>query len=743
MKIVEERLGAILDSRAGRTPTPVPSPVVAVRAVVLCWNNTASSTAASTTCSPPSGRGRPRGRRRRQRIHRRLGGPAGRSATPPSRSSRPARNLGYAGGVNRGLADLDDARRRRAGELRRVRGTRLAGAAGGGPRRRRRPRGRVPEDPVASPGRRPTGDQQRRQRPRGRLGAARPRATARPTPASTTTPEDVWGWCGAAVLLRRRYLDDVGRFDERLFMYAEDVDLDWRGAAAGVALPLRADLGRAPRAPGQLRRRAHAAARLPQPPQPPRRGDPPRWVPRRGDRLDPGPRRHRRSAWAPTARPRSCSGDGPTGAVGAASACGVDAGRPPGGRATPRCRRGPPSGAGHRAGDRRAGLRRPPPHRAPARARRRRHRARPPRRRSVDITDGAAVDAGDRRGRSRRRVPPRRLGRRGRLVEAPVEAFRANAEGTLNVLLACRAAGVDRVLSVAQRRRLRRRDRGTSSRSPRTHRSGRPARTPRSKVAADFLGPAGVPRPRARRAPRPRRSTTSARPVRAVRRAGARRAHRRATSATAATRSRSATCPPAATSPTCATSCGPTGCSSSTASPARSTTCARRRHRDPELADHALRMATVTDASSSPTRRCSAPVDIPVLRGDTAELRDGHRLDAGDPHRPDARRPPRGHARARRRRDQAGRARRSAFERLVARASLAAVERGAAGRPADLDQPSSGAPIAGALRASARSLSSSANCSSTSVWRATTSGSRSAFAERVDGARRPARAARS
>lgn len=46
-------------------------------------------------------------------------------------------------------------------------------------------------------------------------------------------PEDVWGWCGAAVLLRRRYLDEVGHFDPRLFMYAEDVDLAWRGARQG------------------------------------------------------------------------------------------------------------------------------------------------------------------------------------------------------------------------------------------------------------------------------------------------------------------------------------------------------------------------------------------------------------------------------------------------------------------------------------------------------------------------------
>lgn len=46
-------------------------------------------------------------------------------------------------------------------------------------------------------------------------------------------PEDVWGWCGGGVLLRRRYLDDVGRFDERLFLYGEDVDLSWRGARRG------------------------------------------------------------------------------------------------------------------------------------------------------------------------------------------------------------------------------------------------------------------------------------------------------------------------------------------------------------------------------------------------------------------------------------------------------------------------------------------------------------------------------
>jgi GT2 family glycosyltransferase len=44
---------------------------------------------------------------------------------------------------------------------------------------------------------------------------------------------DVFAWCGGGVLLRAAYLDDVGLFDERLFMYYEDLELAWRGAARG------------------------------------------------------------------------------------------------------------------------------------------------------------------------------------------------------------------------------------------------------------------------------------------------------------------------------------------------------------------------------------------------------------------------------------------------------------------------------------------------------------------------------
>jgi GT2 family glycosyltransferase len=45
--------------------------------------------------------------------------------------------------------------------------------------------------------------------------------------------EEVFAWCGAATLLSRRYLEDVGIFDGRYFVYYEDTDLSWRGRLAG------------------------------------------------------------------------------------------------------------------------------------------------------------------------------------------------------------------------------------------------------------------------------------------------------------------------------------------------------------------------------------------------------------------------------------------------------------------------------------------------------------------------------
>jgi len=43
----------------------------------------------------------------------------------------------------------------------------------------------------------------------------------------------IFGGCGGAVAYRRTMLDDIGLFDEALFMYLEDVDLNWRAQLAG------------------------------------------------------------------------------------------------------------------------------------------------------------------------------------------------------------------------------------------------------------------------------------------------------------------------------------------------------------------------------------------------------------------------------------------------------------------------------------------------------------------------------
>ena len=45
--------------------------------------------------------------------------------------------------------------------------------------------------------------------------------------------EEVFGGCGAGMLLRRELIEDIGGFDERLFMYYEDLDLAWRARWRG------------------------------------------------------------------------------------------------------------------------------------------------------------------------------------------------------------------------------------------------------------------------------------------------------------------------------------------------------------------------------------------------------------------------------------------------------------------------------------------------------------------------------
>jgi GT2 family glycosyltransferase len=46
-------------------------------------------------------------------------------------------------------------------------------------------------------------------------------------------PAEIFGGCGASLLLKRELLDDVGGFDPTLFMYYEDLDLCWRARLRG------------------------------------------------------------------------------------------------------------------------------------------------------------------------------------------------------------------------------------------------------------------------------------------------------------------------------------------------------------------------------------------------------------------------------------------------------------------------------------------------------------------------------
>jgi GT2 family glycosyltransferase len=59
------------------------------------------------------------------------------------------------------------------------------------------------------------------------------RAYFAPDDGSYDEPADVFAWCGAGVLLRRAYLDDVGLMDDRLFVYYEDFEHAWRGRDRG------------------------------------------------------------------------------------------------------------------------------------------------------------------------------------------------------------------------------------------------------------------------------------------------------------------------------------------------------------------------------------------------------------------------------------------------------------------------------------------------------------------------------
>ena len=65
------------------------------------------------------------------------------------------------------------------------------------------------------------------------VGYGSDRGYLEPDDRAGRAADEVFGWSGCAVLLRREYLEDIGMLDERLFLYYEDFDLAWRGRARG------------------------------------------------------------------------------------------------------------------------------------------------------------------------------------------------------------------------------------------------------------------------------------------------------------------------------------------------------------------------------------------------------------------------------------------------------------------------------------------------------------------------------
>jgi GT2 family glycosyltransferase len=66
-----------------------------------------------------------------------------------------------------------------------------------------------------------------------RLGVAFDRLLGRPLTESESAPVEVFGASAGGALLRRSMLDELGGFDERFFLFLEDVDLAWRARMRG------------------------------------------------------------------------------------------------------------------------------------------------------------------------------------------------------------------------------------------------------------------------------------------------------------------------------------------------------------------------------------------------------------------------------------------------------------------------------------------------------------------------------
>jgi GT2 family glycosyltransferase len=65
------------------------------------------------------------------------------------------------------------------------------------------------------------------------LGVAYDRFLGTPVDGPASEPAEVFGACAGAALYRRAMLDDIGRFDEGIFLYLDDADVAWRSRMAG------------------------------------------------------------------------------------------------------------------------------------------------------------------------------------------------------------------------------------------------------------------------------------------------------------------------------------------------------------------------------------------------------------------------------------------------------------------------------------------------------------------------------
>ncbi len=96
--------------------------------------------------------------------------------------------------------------------------------------------------------------QQRRIEPVPRTGSAAIAGSSNATTASTTSRRKCSPGVVARCCCRSAYLDDVGLFDERLFLYYEDTDLSWRGRLRGWRYVYVPTIGR-PAPPRRIVRR--------------------------------------------------------------------------------------------------------------------------------------------------------------------------------------------------------------------------------------------------------------------------------------------------------------------------------------------------------------------------------------------------------------------------------------------------------------------------------------------------------